>query len=347
MIKFLSRSLLAAVLLTGIVACAVRAGDYYADTRVKLDNEAEISHVSEYRGHYLIFSWKNGALYLFDKSGASLAEYDHPGKGPGELTPMGAEFLGVSGDTIYLSDNRLNKVVMIGYDDADGCFVYRDEFPVNEGALRAGFVDGSGHIIVYTGDYLMYDADGALLKRYESDSLGKNNVEKSIDRMRWILPDNDGFYAVSYMNYNMRRFDYKDGFVKERCCFRPAHIYVPDNYTLKKSDSGEYSLTGGVGVYGSAVLDGNLCVMLRPEDDKACPDLQVYDKDGRYLGTRALNTRPDRRPLYIAGRLGTDPVIVECGENGDPVQGEFVIYRNSTGRDTQKYPEISSLTMNE
>ncbi|HET7583666.1 MAG TPA: 6-bladed beta-propeller [Gemmatimonadaceae bacterium] len=97
------------------------------------------------RGNLWVTELEEHTVYVFDSTGRFLGRHGRRGRGPGEFeTPA---FMGMLGDSVWVSDEGLRRVVWFGF---DGKHLHTEPWsspmhpPLMPGAIRAVFSDGTG-----------------------------------------------------------------------------------------------------------------------------------------------------------------------------------------------------------
>jgi len=139
--------------------------------RISLSQEMDIESIDKTGEYYVVLDSRNHhyALVTMTEDGLVTDRYDRKGKGPGEFGPGDIFTIGCDGNTVYLGDRGVNKIMRFEI-TSQGEIRFQDEFTLGEGSIIAAALGGDGRIycsIIEGPAFLhVYDKEGTLLGRF-------------------------------------------------------------------------------------------------------------------------------------------------------------------------------------
>lgn len=270
--------------------------------RITLEGGGEFNRLYSWEGGYAGLDWTDASLRIFNGEGKLLDRYSKEGSGPGEYNKNRVQLMGVHKNRLYLA--ALDKSAVLVFEAEQGKLAFRDEYPVNEGGLRGGAVDGKGHIwLALQGgayDIAELSPDGEMIKGYlpAEEKERVMSPEKLIKSMKWIAFSGNKAVFISFMTYELHFYSFDEKglhLITEKI---PRPVYVEKNYEVKTSGN-SISMTGQPGINGYAISGGTLFVKLL---------------------TNSENTPKEKNRVHAFSLDGEDEGLYECRlEGGETV----------------------------
>ena len=275
--------------------------------RISLEGGGDFNRLYSWEGGYAGLNWTDASLRIFNSEGKLLDRYSKEGTGPGEYNKNRVQLMGVDKNRIYLA--ALDKSAVLVFEVEKGKIIFRDEYPVNEGGLRGGTVDGEGHIwlALQSGEYDVAELspDGEILNRYlpAEDRERAISPENLIKSMKWIAFRENKAVIIFYMTYQLR-FYARDGkgfhLITEK---RPRPVYVEKNYEIRTSGN-SISMTGYPGINGYAISGDTLYIKLLTDSENTKEEknrIHAFSMDGEEKGLYECRLKGGEAVSTLAG----------------------------------------------